>query len=193
MLAAVPDGARRPLAEALRTVREALGDTPDAESEPYILRPPNPGDYGWIIYRHGVLYAREYGWGERFEALVAKVIAGFVEQFVPERERCWIAERRGEVVGSIFLVRHPEREGVAQLRLLYVEPSARGLGIGGRLVRECIRTARALGYTRMVLWTNDVLVSARRIYEAEGFRLVKTELHRTFGPEIVAETWEMEL
>ena len=191
LLAPLTAEARRRVVGAMREIRETLGDRPaGAASPPYIIRPPAAGDLGWVVERHGVLYAREYGWDERFEGLVARVIADYVEKLEPRRERAWIAEREGERVGCIFLMRHREREGVAQLRLLLVEPSARGLGIGARLVRECIRTARDLGYRTMMLWTNDVLGSARRIYQAEGFRLVKEEKHRYFGPELNAQEWE---
>jgi DNA-binding MarR family transcriptional regulator/GNAT superfamily N-acetyltransferase len=187
---------QRALVAAMQRIRTLLGDEPDparTTSPAFVLRQPRPGDMGWVVQRHGALYAREYGWDERFEALVAKVVAGFVEKFDPERERCWIAERDGVNVGSIFLVRHAEREGVAQLRLLLVEPSARGLGIGNRLVEECIRFARQSGYHTMTLWTNDVLMSARRIYIAAGFTLVREETHNSFGRDLNAQTWEMPL
>jgi DNA-binding MarR family transcriptional regulator/GNAT superfamily N-acetyltransferase len=196
LLEPLADGRRRQLLDAMRTIQSLLGDTEAARQgpvPPYILRPHRPGDMGWVVHRQAVLYAREFGWDERYEALISHIVADFIERYDPRRERCWIAERDGETVGCVFLIRNKEREGVAQLRMLYVEPSARGLGIGSRLVRECTEFARQIGYKSIVLWTNSVLVSARRIYEAEGYKLVKEEPHNSFGHELVGQFWEMEL
>jgi DNA-binding MarR family transcriptional regulator/N-acetylglutamate synthase-like GNAT family acetyltransferase len=192
MLAELAPAERRRLVEAMRTVSGLLGD-PGQRAEPCLLRPHGPGDMGWVVARHGALYAQEYGWDATFEALVAEIAAGFLRNFDPARERCWIAERNGENVGSVFLMKHPQREGVARLRLLLVEPSARGLGIGRRLIEECTRFARQTGYQAITLWTNDVLLAARRIYEAAGYRLVHEAPHRSFGHDLVEQTWELPL
>jgi DNA-binding MarR family transcriptional regulator/GNAT superfamily N-acetyltransferase len=190
LLASLSGSQREELVRAMGTIQRLLGN--DTEPNvPYILRPHQVGDIGWITHRQGVLYAQEYGWDETFEALVAEIAATFVKNHDPKRERCWIAEREGEVVGSVFLVRQSDE--VAKLRLLYVEPSARGLGIGQRLVDECIRFARAKGYKVLTLWTNDVLASARRIYQATGFRLVAEERHHSFGKDLVGQNWDLDL
>ena len=179
------------LVAALETAERLLGRGRKPAGPSYILRSHQPGDMGWIIHRHGVLYAEEYGLDQRFEALVAQIAATFIENFDAARERCWIAERDGAIVGSVLLVK--ESEEVGKLRLLYVEPAARGLGIGSRLVGECIRFARQARYRKITLWTNDVLVSARRIYQAAGFRLVNEEPHRSFGRDLVGQFWELAL
>jgi DNA-binding MarR family transcriptional regulator/GNAT superfamily N-acetyltransferase len=181
---------RTRLTAAMRTI-ERLLDPAAERAAPYILRPPQPGDMGWVVGCHGALYAEEYGWDEQFEALVAGIVAEFVQKFDARRERCWIAERDGENVGSVFLVRQSER--VAKLRLLIVDPKARGFGIGARLVEECILFARAHGYRTLALWTNNVLTAARHIYEKKGFRLVREEPHHSFGHDLVGETWELKL
>ncbi len=157
------------------------------------LRDPQVGDMGWVVHRQALLYAREYGWDARFEALVAEIVARFVQQFDAARERCWIAELDGQAVGSIFLVRDPEHASVAKLRLLYVDEAARGHGVGAALVDACIAEARAKGYRRLTLWTNDILVAARRIYQARGFLLVSEERHHSFGHDLVGQYWALDL
>jgi DNA-binding MarR family transcriptional regulator/N-acetylglutamate synthase-like GNAT family acetyltransferase len=190
MLGPLPATEQRRILDAMRAIRTSLGRR-HAESAPYTLRSHRPGDMGWVVHRHGVLYSEEYGWDERFEALVAHVVAEFIDTFDPARERCWIAERDGEIVGSIFVV--GKNKTVAKLRLLLVEPSARGLGIGRRLVDEVIGFARQVGYKKITLWTQRDLTAARNIYKAAGFELVAEEEHRLFGNPLMAETWEMRL
>ena len=189
-LARLGPGEQRRLVDAMQAIEALLGGAPAAKA-PYVLRPHQPGDMGWVVHRHGALYAQEYGFDERFEALVARVVAKFVDRYDPRRERCWVAEKDGEIVGSVFLVRRSR--SVAQLRLLLVEPKARGLGIGERLVAECIRFARQAGYRKITLWTNSVLRVARRVYQTAGFRRVHREKHRSFGRDLVGETWELSL
>jgi DNA-binding MarR family transcriptional regulator/GNAT superfamily N-acetyltransferase len=178
------------LLQAMGTIQGLLGGRQESKV-PYILRTHQSGDMGWVVQRHGVLYAQEYGWGEEFEALVAGIVAKFIQQFDPKRERCWVAEREGTNVGSIFLVK--DTEEVAKLRLLLVEPAARGLGIGRRLVQECVRFARQARYVKMTLWTNSILHAARRLYEEAGFQLVREEPHDHFGSGLIGQTWELSL
>jgi DNA-binding MarR family transcriptional regulator/GNAT superfamily N-acetyltransferase len=193
LIAPLAQADRRRLVGSMAAIESLLGGKPARSDRSYVLRPPRPGDLGWVVECHGALYAREYGWTGEFEGLVAGIVADFSANFDPAREQCWIAERDAQNVGSIFLVRHRERSGVAQLRLLLVEPSARGAGIGGRLVEECIRFARHAGYQTITLWTQSALDSARHIYEAAGFHLTQEERHRRFGPELVGQTWELTL
>jgi DNA-binding MarR family transcriptional regulator/GNAT superfamily N-acetyltransferase len=182
------------LLDSMRTIESLLASRPATlQQAPLVLRLHRPGDMGWVVHRQAVLYAQEYGWDESYEALISRIVADFIDRFDPRRERCWIAERDGEIVGSVFLIKHPERAGVAQLRLLYVERTARGLGIGRRLVHECTQFARQAGYKTITLWTNSVLTSARKIYEAEGYHLVREEPHHHFGHDLVGQTWELEV
>ena len=190
MLRGLSPTAQQRVVDAMRTIERLLGEGVEP-SPSYLLRAPQPGDLGWVVHRHGALYAQEYRYDRRFEALVAEIVAHFVQHFDPERERCWIAERDGEVVGSVFLVK--QTPTVARLRLLLVEPQARGLGIGGRLVSECVRFAREAGYRTVTLWTQSELRAARRLYEAAGFALVRKQRHHSFGRHLVAETWELKL
>ena len=192
MLDRLSEPGQRRLVDAMRDIESVLGAPPEHPVS-CILRPPQAGDMGWIVHRHGVLYNREYGWDERFEALVAEIVATFIQAHDPKRDRCWISEKDGEAVGCVFLVHHPEREGVARLRLLLVEPSARGLGIGRRLVEECTRFARQSGYERITLWTNSVLDAARHLYVREGYELVDESPHHSYGHDLVGQTWELEL
>jgi len=176
------------LVGAMGTIEELIGAREEAKT-PYLLRPHQPGDMGWIIHLHGAIYAREYGWDERFEALVAEIAAKFIQNFDAKRERCWVAEKDGAIVGSVFLVKQSEE--VAKLRLLIVDPAARGLGIGNRLVTECVRFARQAGYRTITLWTQDVLRAAQHIYEKSGFRMVREEPHCAFGIPMVGQIWEL--
>jgi len=181
---------RKRLVAAMQTLQRLL--SPDRRSQPgYLLRLHQPGDMGWVVHRHGLLYTEEYGWDEHFEAFVADIVARFIRHFDPRRERCWIAEREGENVGSVFLVKKSRQ--VAKLRLLLVDPKARGMGIGARLVEECLRFARQAGYRKITLWTNSILVAARQIYRKAGFELMESAPHHSFGHDLISETWERPL
>ena len=175
----------------MRDIRVTLRDRA-AEDGELTLRPLRPGDVGWIIHRQAVLYTQEYGWDWTYEGLASRILGAFVAEFDPAREDGWVAERGGAIVGSIFLMKSDD-PAVAKLRLLYVEPSARGAGVGRRLVGTCIARARELGYRELTLWTNDVLVAARRIYQAAGFRLVSEAPHHSFGHDLVGQTWTLGL
>ena len=190
MLDKLSDERQARLIAAMGAVESALGRA-GAGKPAYLLRQHRPGDFGWIIGRHAALYAQEYGWDGSFEALVVEIAARFIRNYDPKSERCWIAEKDGVIVGSVMLVR--KSKTAAKLRLLLVEPEARGLGIGARLVEECIRFARAAGYREITLWTNSILTAARHIYERAGFALVHSEPHRSFGHDLVGETWELSL
>jgi len=192
MLGGLSAAAQARVVGAMQTIERLLGD--GAESLPpasCVLRPPLPGDLGWVVHRHGAVYAQEYGYNEQFEALVAEIVAHFVQRYDAKRERCWIAEQGGEPVGSVFLVERSKT--VAQLRLLLVEPKARGSGLGTRLVDECVRFARRAGYRKITLWTQSELRAARRLYQAAGFHVVRKERNHSFGKDLVSETWELEL
>ena len=190
MMAALPDRERRRLVGAMAEIERLLG-TSGSSASPAILREPGPGDMGWVVQSHGAIYAGEYGFDSGFEALVAEIVAKFLTGFDAARERCWIAELDGAPVGSVFLVRHSD--DVAKLRLLLVDPAARGQGLGHRLVTETIAFAKACGYRKITLWTQSILVAARKIYQDSGFVLVATEPHRGFGRGLIGETWELEL
>ena len=185
---AEPDQDR--LVAAMRVIAGLLGDAPERRPA-FVLRPHRPGDMGWVTARHGVLYSEEYGLNHKMEAYVAEVVAKFLRDFDPAREHCWIAEQDGAPIGSVFLVK--ETEDIAKLRLLIVEPKARGLGVGRRLVEECVRFARQAGYKEITLWTHSILTAARRIYDSVGFQIIDTETHDEFGPELVGETWNLRL
>lgn len=190
MLEGLPPGGKARLIDSMADIRRLLGDG-GAVARTAVLREPRPGDMGWVVQSHGALYAREYGFDSSFEGLVAEITAKFLASFDASRERCWIAEIDGAQVGSIFLVRHSD--DVAKLRLLLIDPAGRGQRLGHRMVGECIAFAKACGYRRITLWTQSILLAARRIYEKAGFRLVATEPHRSFGQDLIGETWELEL
>ena len=181
---------RKQLVDAVRTVGRLLGDKAQPRT-PYLLRQHQPGDMGWIVHRQAILYAEEYGWDGTYEALAAEIVAQFIKNYDPKCERCWIAEKDGERVGAVFVAKASGE--TAKLRLLHVEPEVRGLGIGKRLVDECVRFARQAGYQKMTLWTQDILHAARHLYKQAGFRIVREEQHHSFGKDLTAETWELDL
>lgn len=190
MLKTLPVPEQTRLISAMHTIQNLLGGRP-TEGVPYLLRLHQPGDMGWVVHRHGALYSKEYGYDETFEGLVAGIVSKFIQRFDPKHERCWIAERNGEIAGSVFLVK--KSKTVAKLRLLLIEPSARGLGMGDRLVSECIRFARQAGYRKITLWTQSDLHAAKHIYKKAGFHLIDKKPHHSFGLDLIAETWELEL
>ncbi|KQP23043.1 helix-turn-helix domain-containing GNAT family N-acetyltransferase [Pseudorhodoferax sp. Leaf267] len=191
LLAGVPAAQRARLVDAMATIEQLVAPNARASTRTAVLREPRPGDIGWVVQQHGEIYAREYGWNQQFEALVADIAARFVRDFQPEHERCWIAELDGERVGSVFVAR--KSKTVAQLRMLILAPAARGMGLGARLTDECLAFARARGYRKMVLWTNSCLLAARGIYADRGFVLTKNEPYEGFGQSLVGETWELKL
>jgi DNA-binding MarR family transcriptional regulator/GNAT superfamily N-acetyltransferase len=190
MLSPLPVVDQDRLIAAAKTIEQLLQPQPSAPT-PYLLRSHRPGDMGWVVAQHGIIYGREYGWDARIEALVAEIVADFIRKHDPKREHCWIAERDSENVGCVFLVK--ESEDVARLRLFLVTPKARGLGIGRRMTQEAIEFARRTGYRKITLWTHKVLAAARHIYEDAGFKLTRTWKHDDFGKKLIAETWDLDL
>lgn len=190
MLEALSPSEQKQLLGAVETVRRLLGDKVESRA-PYLLRPQQPGDMGWIVHRQAILYAEEYGWDDTYEALAAEIVAQFIRNYDAKRERAWVAEKDGERVGAVFVAKASDE--LAKLRLLHVEREARGLGIGKRLVEECVRFARQAGYKKMTLWTQSILLAARHIYKQAGFQLVREEPWHSFGKDLVSETWELDL
>ncbi|MES2990792.1 MAG: helix-turn-helix domain-containing GNAT family N-acetyltransferase [Pseudomonadota bacterium] len=203
LLSALDETQQQHLLASMTGIERLLASPGERSASPCTLRPHRAGDIGWVVSRHGALYAGEYGWDMRFEALVARIAADFIDRFDPAREACWIAERDGVPVGSVFLVQARDDAsaapipapipGTAQLRMLLIEPSARGLGLGKRLVEECTQFARRAGYQKIMLWTNASLLAARGIYATAGYVLTHSEPHRSFGHDLVGETWELAL
>ncbi|HUZ97592.1 MAG TPA: helix-turn-helix domain-containing GNAT family N-acetyltransferase [Edaphobacter sp.] len=192
ILKALPPTGETNLIHSMSDLEQLLAPSTQQEAN-YVLRPHRPGDMGWVVHREAALYAQEYGFDETFEALVARIVADFLTEFDPKRERCWIAEVNGQNVGHIFLVKHPTEPSIAKLRLLLVEPSARGLRLGSVLVDECVNFARAVGYKKITLWTQSILIAAHRIYEKAGFRLVEEQANCKFSKDLVSQTWELDL
>jgi DNA-binding MarR family transcriptional regulator/GNAT superfamily N-acetyltransferase len=191
-LESLPPTARADLIQCMQSIEELLMKTGQSRT-PYVLRPHRVGDMGWIVHREGLAYAEQYGWDATFEALAADIVSHFISHFDPARERCWIAEVDGRHVGHVFLVKHPSQAHTAKLRLLFVEPGARGTGLGHALVSECVRFARTAGYRKIVLWTQSILTAAHRIYQSAGFRLIKEQPHHSFGHDLVGQEWELDL
>jgi DNA-binding MarR family transcriptional regulator/GNAT superfamily N-acetyltransferase len=192
ILMGLPPTGQASLISAVQEIESQL--MPGAqEKSKIVLRPHRPGDMGWVVHREGTLYAREYGFDETFEALAARIVSDFITDFDPKRERCWIAEVNGQNVGHIFLVKHPTEPSTAKLRLLLVEPSARGLKVGSALVNECVNFASAVGYKKITLWTQSILVSARHLYQKAGFRLVEEKTNFEFGKNLTSQTWDLDL
>ena len=191
LLSPLGEGDRGQLVGAMQEIKKLL-DVKEPSPQPVILRKPRPGDLGWVIHRQTQLYHQEYDWDWTYEGLVATILGDFVANFDPAREDAWIAELDGRIVGSIFLMKS-DSAPIGKLRLLYVDPSARGHGLGKRLVRACIERARALGYASLTLWTNDILIAARKIYQAEGFQLAAENRHHSFGKDLVGQTWTLDL
>jgi DNA-binding MarR family transcriptional regulator/GNAT superfamily N-acetyltransferase len=191
LLSRLPESRQRDLARAMSLVQNILDDSPLERPAAYVLRSPGPGDLGWVVRQHGLLYADEYHFDAEFEALVARIVADYANDHDPRREAAWIAEVNGEPAGSVFCVREDDRS--ARLRLLLVDPAARGLGIGARLVAECVSFARRAGYAEIVLWTNDILTAALHVYQAAGFQLAEEERHQSYGHELTGQTWRLSL
>jgi DNA-binding MarR family transcriptional regulator/GNAT superfamily N-acetyltransferase len=190
MLEELSSKKRKQLVDAVQTVHSLLGGKAEPRT-PYMLRLHQPGDMGWIVHRQAILYAEEYGWDDSYEALAAGIVAQFIKNYDPKYERAWVAEKDGDRVGAVFVAKQSDE--IARLRLLHVEPEARGMGIGKRLVQECVRFARQAGYHRMTLWTQSILHAARHIYKQAGFQVVSEEKHHSFGKDLTAETWELNL
>ncbi|MGA9670052.1 MAG: helix-turn-helix domain-containing GNAT family N-acetyltransferase [Terracidiphilus sp.] len=192
ILNGVAPAVRTELIRSMQIIEDILMKA-ERKQPPYILRPHRVGDMGWVVHREAVGYAEQFGWDETFEALVARIVDGFITNFDPRRERCWVAEIDSQNVGHIFLVKHPNHADSAKLRLLFVEPCARGMGLGDALVNECLRFARTAGYRKVALWTQSTLTAAHRIYQRAGFRLIKEEPHHSFGHDLIGQEWELDL
>ena len=192
ILSTLPPSGQMNLTRSMNSIERVLAPGTQQRAR-CVLRPHRPGDMGWVVYREGALYAQEYGFDETFEALVARIVADFLTEFEPQRERCWIAEMNGQNLGHIFLIQHPTEPSTAKLRLLLVEPCGRGLGLGSALVEECVNFARSVGYKKMTLWTQSILTAARHVYQKAGFHLVKEKANRQFGKDLLSQTWELDL